>query len=232
MYHHNASNICGHEVNSGAAEANRLPQFNESYCGYRCGWGCCEPLNGEGTESNATPTLVGSEDEHRTTGVSVMPQVEIESPPRTGLPSHESIQASGVGDGRSMSHGQDSYSSSQLSQYYDRSQESLGIASSSGSRGAVALNSGNAGTMSPRVWLVGAGMWDVNNEADRFPPHYHFLATPLRLSPQYEHCRGHQVSHMVIQDDLVLLDYVEEDWRRRALGVERFLWHGERFPSR
>jgi len=104
-----------------------------------------------------------------------------------------------------------SNTSPQLSQYYSGSLRSRDYAVSSGTQSAIVYHSNSVGTVSPRAWLLGVGSWDVHNEADRFPPEYHFLATPLRLSPQYEHCRGLPVSHMVVQDDLVLLNYVEGD---------------------
>ncbi len=42
----------------------------------------------------------------------------------------------------------------------------------------------------------GIGSWTENEPyRARLPTEYHFLRTPLRLSPQYEHCRGTPMAH-------------------------------------
>jgi hypothetical protein len=227
--------MCGQDVEAGATEANRLPQFNESYCRYRCGWGCCEPRNGGDSVSETTTTFVESEGEHRSTTALVLPQRDLGGSRVEGSSSRDVAGTSDHGDGyegnRILVAREGSYVP-QLSQYYSGSPESQDDRSTSGSRSVAVPESGSLGTVSPGALVVGAGTWDIDNEADRFPPQYHFIVTPLRLSPQYEHCRGHPVSHMVTRDDMVLLDYIEEGWRRQALGVDRFLWHDESFSSR
>jgi hypothetical protein len=67
------------QMQAEAISATRPPQFNESTCGYRCGWGCSEPDGGGGgggggddSESDTAPTLVGSEDEDETMGETVL----------------------------------------------------------------------------------------------------------------------------------------------------------------
>lgn len=57
-----------------AAPSGAPPQFNESCCGYRCGWGCCEPSEGDSESdgdgdgndrsserTSGSTTVVGSE---------------------------------------------------------------------------------------------------------------------------------------------------------------------------
>ena len=46
------------------------------------------------------------------------------------------------------------------------------------------------------------GSWMENEYRRRLPTEYHFLQTPLRLSPQYEHCRGSPGLH----DALIFLE--------------------------
>jgi hypothetical protein len=49
--------------------------------------------------------------------------------------------------------------------------------------------------------------------ATELPLEYYFLQTPLRLSPQYEHCRGNPASHLVVQDRPSLQFLMEQTWR-------------------
>jgi hypothetical protein len=52
--------------------------------------------------------------------------------------------------------------------------------------------------------------------ATPLPLEYHFLQTPLRLSPQYEHCRGDPASHLVVPDRSPLWYLVEQSWNGYA----------------
>lgn len=222
-------------MEAGAAEGNHIPQSNESYCGHQCGRGCCEPLSSGHSLSDGTSTLVESEDEISSLELSVRPQMSVDT-------THVASTSSHV-DAETNDHGANIFANvlalttqgllatSQLSQYGGGSMEYQEDAVLSRSRNMVALDSVDGGTVSSGNLVRGVGSWDVNNEAERFPLQYHFLATPLRLSPQCEHCRSRPVLHMVVQEDIVLLDYVEEDWGSQALLSDHVRYYNEECRS-
>jgi hypothetical protein len=198
-----------------AISPNRPPQYN-SDCGYHCGWGC-EPRgeDGEGGdhESNTTTTLVGSEDES-------MEELHPRENFRASLSVNWSVSERNQTETGSIMIMDGIESSYHLSRYivsrddpniYSHSQQSYGESinsleneASSGPHSSAASDARSNGTMSPTGLLAGAGTWDERNEADRFPLEHHFLVRPLRLSPQFEHCRGNPIFHKVAQDEIVL----------------------------
>ncbi|KAH8733100.1 hypothetical protein GQ44DRAFT_696926 [Phaeosphaeriaceae sp. PMI808] len=198
---------------------NRPPQFKDLNCGYRCGWGCCEPC-GEGgadSESDCTPTLVGSVEEEAMAMAmeAFLLHEDIEmSPPEIigGAEDTLPIASNDMDDSQhlwSVTVDQVSIAPPPSTQDHDESLDSLENEASSGGCDRPSSDARSVKLLPPTGWDAGIGFWG-HPVADRFSLDYHFLAKPLRLSPQYEHCRGAAVSHMVAQDDIVLLSSVDE----------------------
>jgi hypothetical protein len=70
---------------------------------------------------------------------------------------------------------------------------------------------GSTRTMSPDpgmpYWITGLPV------VPDLPFAYYFLETPLRLSPQCEHCRGKTASHLVVPDRTAMAFLMEQTWR-------------------
>jgi len=221
MSRHNEPFEYDDEPHMETVSANRPPQFNESTCGYRCGWGC-EPRGGEddggGPESDGTPTLIGSYDGDAVEG-SVTDDVQdgsIPASPRSlGEMNEEDVEAHEqqllfehhiLADGHVVAIVQPEWN-------YEESLGSLENQVASEPHSSAASDQRSIGSASPCGWDAGIGEWHDLGKDDKIPEN--FRVTPLRLSPQDEHCRGQAVSPMVIQDYSSLLNFIEEDWRLR-----------------
>jgi hypothetical protein len=217
--------------------ANRPPQFKESTCGYRCGWGCCEPDGGGDSESDAAPTLIGSEDEDEVPEGNTM-RAGLDASHHSG--SHndrdavpivlvndfeESLQL----NQHLFAHG-DTIAPSRLNWDYDESVNSLGNQAGSEPHSSAASDRRSTGSPSPYGWDTGIGGWTEDSNANRLPGY--FCVTPLRLSAQFEHCRGPVASHMVIQDYSTLLDIAGEDWRVHMPVDHWSMYPHSGFPTR
>lgn len=162
---------------------DRPPQYNERNCGYRCGEGCekpCDEADGGGGSESDSDTAVDS--------ISASDRV------RTSPPLQEDV------DGSSPISEQMRDGQLELSDSFEDYDELVEISSNenfSGTCSRATSGSRSAGTLSPMSPGPGIGRW---------APEYYFLVTPLRLSPQYEHCRGHQSSHLVARDDHSSMD--------------------------
>jgi len=228
------------QLQAEAVSANRPPQFNESSCGYRCGWGCCEPdgVGGGDSESDTTPTLIGSEDEDETMEGRVLREELDASHPAELRNSEEVDEEAGpivIVD--------DFEESFELNQHlfapgvpmappqpnwdYDESVNSLENQAGSEPHSSAASDRRSVGSASPQGWDNGMGGW--TEERNRFPGY--FCVTPLRLSAQFEHCRGSVASHMVSLDLSTLLDFAGEDWRARVLGNDWAMSPCSEFPT-
>jgi hypothetical protein len=204
-----------------AGSPNRPPQFNESTCGYRCGWGCCEPDGGEDGESDATPTLVGSEDEAEAVEGSAL-HAEVDASYHTGSHNNREVDI----DAAPIVLVDDSEENLQLNQHvfangnptapcqltwdYDESVKSLENQAGSEPRSSATSDQRSTGSASPCGWDIGIGGWTEDSNANQLPGY--FCVTPLRLSAQLEHCRGTVASPMVMQEYSTLLDIAGEDW--------------------
>jgi hypothetical protein len=216
------------QMQAEAISATRPPQFNESTCGYRCGWGCSEPDGGGGggggggdSESDTAPTLVGSEDED------AMGETVLREEP--GASHSIDSRSDGVVD-------RDAgpivlvdvfEESAELSQHffapgipmitpqingdYEESVNSLDNQAGSDVHSSATSDRRSVGSASPYGWTAGTGEWTKESKPNHFPGY--FSMTPLRLSAQVEHCRGLVASHMVSEDFSTLLDRFEESWR-------------------
>jgi len=198
MYHHSHSQHPGAQPQQ--RRTNRVPQFNKDYCGYHCGEGC-EPYDVGGAESDATSTLV-EENGAEAVGLSAPTQDRSEA---SMLPESYTANDAGVeqedahlqrNDPADMRDG--SFPSPQVAWDLDDSLSYPQDFMTSGARSVRSFGSGSVGTVSPSVWVAEAGTWvptdgypqDVDYGVDRLPPEYYFVETPLRLSAQYEDCRG------------------------------------------
>ncbi|KAH7076633.1 hypothetical protein BKA63DRAFT_286645 [Paraphoma chrysanthemicola] len=202
--------------------SNRPPQFNESSCGYRCGWGCCEPSAGDdeggGGESN-TPTLVDAEedasslldaddddgeDAEQQDEVAIV--VEAEDGAQTIAYLENNLR-------RPQFLMVDEHSSISSHQYMSPdgagSQED---GASSGAHSDITCDGRRIIDFNVSDVLRGIsdrmeGLLHQYPEGDRAgpaPSSTLFRVPPLRLSAQYEHCRGNPYRHMAIRDDMVL----------------------------
>lgn len=229
MPRHNDVNDNDYQMETQAVSSKRPPQFNEVNCGYRCGWGCCEPQGGDDdgggvgdSGTDATPTLIGSDDgigeldeafPHERFGDPDPPslrdhEIGVEEPGSTvvfndtdeSLRFHADVTTQG-------NHSNPSVAAS----IHDGSLDSSQNEPITRSHSSAGSDAGTIGRVSRNVPYAGIGAWD---EANRFPGH--FCQTPLRLSPQYEDCRGPPMSHLVTQDYSTLLGPVGYAW-----GVQR-----------
>jgi hypothetical protein len=212
-----------HQMESEAVSSDRPPQFNGSNCGYRCGWGCCEPRGGDddggGSGSDATPTLIGSDDDIGVVDLpwqnedpyELRPSDSNESPTRGGAPvvlvdgSEEHLQFH-----RFLHTQRDLFASSAVNQHHNEL-DSLQNEATTRSHSSAASEAGSVLSVSHDGLIAGIGTWDDESEVEHFPGF--FRKTPLRLSPQYEHCRGPSMSHLVTQDFSTLLNPIERIWR-------------------
>jgi hypothetical protein len=209
------------QIQAEAVSATRPPQFNESTCGYRCGWGCCEPDGGGGgggddSASDTAPTLVDSEGEDE-----AMDEAELRNEPDT---SH-SIDSRNNGvvdrdtgpialvddfqDGAELS--QHFFASEipmitpQMSGDYEESVNSIDGQVGSDIHSSAASDRRSTGSASPYRWTARVGDWIKDSKPDHYPGY--FSMTPLRLSAQVEHCRGLVASHGVSEDFSTLLSW-------------------------
>jgi hypothetical protein len=217
------------QMQAEAVSATRPPQFNESTCGYRCGWGCSEPDGGGGggdgdSESDTAPTLVDSEDDDEAMEETVL---------RDAPDASHSIDSRNNGvvdrDAGPIVLVDDFEESAELSQHflapgipmiapqmngdYEESVNSLDNQAGSDVHSSAASDRRSIGSASPYGWTVGTGEWTRESKTNHFPGY--FSMTPLRLSAQVEHCRGLVASHLVSEDFSTLLDCFAESWRRQ-----------------
>jgi hypothetical protein len=173
-----------------AVSPNRKPQYNERNCGYRCGEGCEEPSDeadsGGGSDSDTAVGSISASDRIRMSPV-LYEDVDGMGTSRLGSPMSEQIE-----DGPLVA--------SEPREDYDEQVEISSNENFSGTYSRATSGSRSAGTLSPMSPGPGMGAWALVE--------YYFLVTPLRLSPQYEHCRGHQSSHLVARDDQSSMDLV------------------------
>lgn len=200
------------------------PQFNQSNCGYRCGWGCepREDNDGDAEQygSDATPTLIGDDGDEETEETLFRDYVE--SPPPMGRSaSGEHFTETNAGtfvvdddpERQLPSHhvfawgNRFPYSPSQRS--FDGSVSSLDNEASSGAHSSAGSDVRSVSAVSPSDMVAGVGVWASTTNNNHFPSKNYFSSTPLRLSHQSEHCRGN------LMPDLDLLSsFLEEEWRR------------------
>jgi hypothetical protein len=184
---------------------NRPPQFNWRNCGFNCGFGCEKASEDEGGggggESDEETAVDENEDDQDPTAGSQAEDsdahldslVDETSSPRVAEGERFSSRIASSGYLSDLS------GSLQIGPYatMDHSPE--------------ASARGNTRTVSPDpgmpYWTTGLPV------VPDLPFAYYFLETPLRLSPQYEHCRGEKASHLVVPDRTDMAFLMEQTWR-------------------
>ncbi|KAF2132812.1 hypothetical protein P153DRAFT_174141 [Dothidotthia symphoricarpi CBS 119687] len=214
-----------------AVPSQRPPQFNERNCGCRCGHRCGGPCEedddgrrgrrGEraGTEARGvregesdSETLVDSDSdvegnpEYRGDGNDIQmirPVHSSGSSPLARVHSRSTLPIVGSHIVRIRLH------AASRAQSSARSQSSYGLYDTSGSMEPEPYGTESH---SPAVSRVGSvHVISPGPDFERFGMDeielvYHFLIEPLRLSPQYQDCRGKMASHLVIRDDISFMD--------------------------
>lgn len=231
MARHEDPHAYDEDLQSEAVSPNRPPQFNASTCGYRCGWGCCEPVGGDedggGYGSDGTPTLIGSDDGEIPDEFDALPLVapelqqditddpvpvvvdDIEDNILLNLPIPTQVEV---------------FSPEQSDGDYQESADSVENQVASEVHSRTPSDRRSIGSASPCGWDAGMdlqvqlmGAWNDMDKTGRVLPG-HFCVTPLRLSPYYEHCRGNPASHLITQDYSMLLEIGAEEPRMRMFS--------------
>ncbi|KAH7086816.1 hypothetical protein FB567DRAFT_51805 [Paraphoma chrysanthemicola] len=201
--------------------SNRPPQFNGSNCGYRCGWGCCEPNasddEGGGSESSAptlvdpleddgrAPSLVDADDDDDDDDDDHDENAEQQSEVAVVVEAEDGAQTIAYLE-NNLHH------PSVSSHRYLSPSGSLEDDASSGAHSDVPCDRRHIIdlTMSDILRGITDRMEDLpfqrpqDDQAGPALSRTLFLLPPLRLSAQYEHCRGNPYRHMAIRDDMVL----------------------------
>ncbi|CAO2656835.1 Nn.00g056380.m01.CDS01 [Neocucurbitaria sp. VM-36] len=215
MFHHHEPNDPANQPRPQTISPDRPPQLKWQNCGYRCGLGCEEPGedegDSEGSDNDTLSTLVDTDD-GESRGVELQNE-ELES--REVYQQADLLHEDGLDDedigvvvllSGSPSEYEDLSTHSRSPLDYD---ESLDVGPcATGDHSTVASGFEGVEYRSP-----GPGIDYLMMGIPRFPTAYYFLETPLRLSPQYEHCRGHPACHMVPQDEMSYLEIMQDIWR-------------------
>lgn len=189
MYDREDSNDSSNQTNMSNPSPDRPPQFNARNCGYDCGYGCSKDEGG-GAESDEE-TAIG-EEENVPSYAEAHDEDSRESEDLSGSQASMPNSSTAASDGTGL----------QLSS----SQELDGSMSASivvepispGDHSPISPASGSVRSVSPNPGVV---YWISSMRvASPLPIRYYFLKTPLRLSPQFEHCRGDPASHLVVPD--------------------------------
>jgi len=195
----------------------RQPQFNDTNCGcgYRCGWGCEEPvqepieepmLEEDDGGTSDSETAVDPEEEYMARLEHEDIEIEADQAGLLGPSVLDQERADVV----LFLHAWDEFNNNETLS------DDLEVEPCITRHPSTAPSSGGSvGPMSPILAF---------EEATRGLPvlqlsgQYYFRRTPLRLSPQYEHCRGDPASHLVVQDRDQFPPPAEETWRGYTPG--------------
>ncbi|CAA9957639.1 hypothetical protein PTMSG1_01247 [Pyrenophora teres f. maculata] len=197
MYDHNNTGGPSNQAKLNKPSPDRPPQFNFKNCGYDCGLGCQKASEDEGGGGGSEQDSGGDSDDDTAVG---------EEDNRCSVgewqDNHGDVEAAdGPEENLSSPDTAEDEAGSQLSWAgdYDAMSESLVVEPCATSdHSPVASVGGSVRSLSPNPGIL---YWITNmRPASPLPAEYHFLHTPLRLSPQYEHCRGDPASHLVGPD--------------------------------
>jgi len=190
-------------------DATRPPQLNQTVCGCRCGRGIGSAQEGDdgNKDGDCVSTLVGSEDSDSGDGsVSFSGDTALnasfEGQIRTPVPSEyvtelrariERFLNGADGFQHLVSVDISSHLPGQNDFLHDFDADSMRPEPSSDVHSVVTSDARSVRPMSPGP---GIGEWVEEGSND-----YHFLARPLRLTPQHRCCRGLVASHVVLRDE-------------------------------
>lgn len=172
MYEREESNDLPNQTNMSRLSRNRPPQYNTRNCGYDCGYGCTKEKGG-GAESDEETAVDVDENvpSDAETWNEDSRESEDLSASQVSLLSSRTTASDGTGLQLSSSHESEDMSASMV------------VEPNSSGNHTPAPPSGSARSLSPIPWII-------MPVASPLPIRYYFLQTPLRLSPQYEDCRG------------------------------------------
>ncbi|KAI8939963.1 hypothetical protein NX059_003688 [Plenodomus lindquistii] len=208
MDRHSDTNHTENLLGRGPTSPDRPPQLK--LCGFRCGYGCEEPADddGGGGESDA-----GSEATYVESNNEGEPRLQTHYGGRPNCGRLGEARTDVVVSERT---GSEDEHLRELSE--DSGEDGSGIASSMEVRSSASSDRSRAASAQGTVRMLtpGPGIGDWTNDplrrVNRFPLAYYFLQTPLRLSPQYEHCRGDSLSHLIVPDRPLRPYTLEEFW--------------------
>jgi hypothetical protein len=176
MYDREDGNGLPNQTNMSRRSRSRPPQYNARNCGYDCGYGCTKDEGG-GADTDAE-TAVG-EEENGPSDTETQNHDSRESEDSVSLASSTTAASDGMG--------------LQLSWFQEESEgmsASMVVEPNSSGNHSPVPTSGSPRSLSPIPWVFTIPVASP----------YYFLQTPLRLSPQYEDCRGDPASHLVVPD--------------------------------
>jgi len=175
------------------------PPLPLSLCGYRCGYGCEEPLYDDSDGSGG-----GSEAGTDTTYV----DYDVERNSMTDIHHAHNEDDQIAGEQTSvvlLEAGPEAQHGSELSEHSNEDYTGYMVSLDVGPCSSRSLSRAASSRGSVRVLTPGPGIgvWAEDGRVEhvnRLPLEYHFLQKPLRLSPQYQDCRGNFLSHMIVPD--------------------------------
>ncbi|KAF2270549.1 hypothetical protein CC78DRAFT_528304 [Lojkania enalia] len=197
----------------------RPPQLNETICGCRCGCGCTCATGGDnesddgGASSHTIETLVASNDSDSGNRDYSPRSDALESLANAEIFEVQQAQAFREDEFEEFQPELKTYSSDsedvrfswdrliRLEQDLDDFPDSLKNEphGSDDHSSVTAFDLGSIRCISPGP---GIGAWTDDAGVRK----YHFLVTPLRLTPQRRYCRGLVASHLVLGDDRAFTD--------------------------
>ncbi|KAI4707664.1 hypothetical protein J4E89_007769 [Alternaria sp. Ai002NY15] len=195
MYDHDDPNNPSHQPALDSPSSDRPPQFKWRNCGYDCGEGCEKVSDDEGGGRV-------SDDETA---------VDADEEPYLMTASHdEDIRVFQDADD-ATTHSSDLDPTEMFQDCAAMSDSMVVEPCATIDHSPVASAGGSARSRSPDPGVL---YWVAHSMpvATPLPIEYFFLQSPLRLSPQYEHCRGDPASHLVVPDRSPLWYLVEQSW--------------------
>jgi len=201
MYDHNNTGGPSNQAKLDSPSPDRPPQYNFRNCGYDCGLGCQKTTEDEGggggSERGSERGSDGDSDDITAVGEDENGYPIAEWQGEDG----DAEATDDTGENMSNSDIAEDDTAGQLSSQgdYDAMSESLVVEPcATRDHSPVASVGGSVRSLSPSPGIL---YWIASmRPASPLPVEYHFLHTPLRLSPQYEHCRGDPASHLVGPD--------------------------------
>lgn len=193
----------------------RPPQYKRSTCGFDCGLGCDDSRDEDSSDGRSdadtestkvdvsVPETTAGQHSHddltsmETSRLSIVPMPTVEELERdAGLtalaPRPEEVMRAWDGLVERL-----------------RSSVERDISRSTMDAAERVQDSPSMGRARLRIMSPGPGIGDWDARIKPLPRNYFFHGMPLRLSPQFEHCRGNPFFHMVGQDAGSLMDLMD-----------------------
>lgn len=187
MYDHNDTSGSSNQAKLDKPSPDRPPQFNFRNCGYDCGLGCQKASEDEGDGGGSERGSDGGSDDATAVGE------DDNGYPVTGWQGEDG-DAEATDDAQENNSNPDTEEEDATAQLvssgdYDAMSESLVVEPCvTGDHSPVVSADGSVRSLSPNPGIL---YWITSMRPATPTPRpveYHFLHTPLRLSPQNEHC--------------------------------------------